>query len=160
MRKIDHTARYSAEDIAFLRTNYPPYVEDMIVQNGKTHGYDPDVPEVPEDDVTRVAIGAEANDGVTTPVVDPATSAPRLVDPLGASDDGAGEDVGGADDDYDRWKVSELEADVKARNEMPETTNVEVVGTGANGKVLKEDLIKSLRLWDAQNPGALDTDED
>jgi hypothetical protein len=160
MRKIDHTKRYSAEDIAFLRQMGVPYANDWIARNAEEHGYDPNQSEVPEDTVSRTVIGAEGGVGNGAPVIDPATGAPRLVDPTNPEDviGGKSEDV---DDDYDKWTVAELEADVKARNEMPDTTEVQIVGTGKDGKVIKTDLIKGLRLWDADNPGALsDGDED
>lgn len=56
-------------------------------------------------------------------------------------------------DDYDDWTVAELETEVAKRNNDPENTDtpVEVVGTGSKGKVLKEDLIKGLRVWDQEN---------
>lgn len=56
------------------------------------------------------------------------------------------------EDDYEEWKVADLETEVANRNELPNTGQVTVVGTGRDGKVLKGDLIKGLRLWDQDNP--------
>jgi len=54
---------------------------------------------------------------------------------------------GDYDDDYDDWKVAELEAEVAEREPA-----VELTGTGKDGKVLKLDLIAGLRAWDRANP--------
>lgn len=56
-------------------------------------------------------------------------------------------------DDYDEWTKAELEAEVAKRNADPENADhqVEVTGTGRNGSVLKEDLIKGLRVWDQES---------
>lgn len=162
MRKMDHTKAYSPEDIAFLRQMGVPYAEDWIRQNAETHGYDPDQPNTPDDTLTKPVIGPEGAVGNGAPVIDPATGAPRLVDPTNPEATiGSAESESNMDDDYDRWKMPELQADVAARNEMPDTTQVEVIGTGQNGTVLKADLIAGLRKWDRENPDALkDDDED
>lgn len=56
-------------------------------------------------------------------------------------------------DDYDEWTKAELEAEVAKRNEDPENADSQVVvtGTGKGGAILKEDLIKGLRVWDQEN---------
>lgn len=60
-------------------------------------------------------------------------------------DDGADEDA----DDYDQWKVSELQAEADSRDPRPVVT-----GTGKNGAVTKADLIAALRVWDQENEEA------
>lgn len=50
------------------------------------------------------------------------------------------------EDDYDDWKVSELQAEVDKRNAAG--SEIEVSGTGRDGKVLKADLIAALRADD------------
>lgn len=88
----------------------------------------------------------EADNPALKSALDPnATQRAALPDPETPDEDDA--------DDYDEWTVAELEAEVAKRNNDPENTDtpVEVVGTGSKGKVLKEDLIKGLRLWDSEN---------
>lgn len=160
MRKIDHTKAYTPEDIEFLRMAGAPYMEDWIAQNAKTHKYD-----VPDGKTTDNGTPLEVKpvvgeDAAGEPVVtlDPNTGAPRLVDPTGGvvPEDQADEyDYG-----YDQWKVAELDSEVQARNKLEDRkTDVVVVGTGKDGNVTKADLIKALRLWDAENVGVL-SDED
>lgn len=147
MRKIDWDKALSEEDIAFLRQMGVQGTEERIAQHQAK--FDASVPDedIPNDELTQSAGDPAARVG--QPVETP--GGPQLVDPRtqGAAD------IIDEPDDYDSWKVSELEAEVTARNDMENTTNVEVVGTGASGKVLKDDLIKGLRLWDQENPGAL-----
>lgn len=148
MRKIDWTEPLGDDDIAFLRQMGVQTTEDVIRLHQESHGveyYGPD--DAPPDEVTRSAGDPSATMG------DPTGSGPQvLIDPTQADPQG---DAGDADEDYDKWKVPELEAEVAARNEMHNTTAVEVVGTGANGKVTKADLVKALRLWDSLNPDAV-----
>lgn len=59
------------------------------------------------------------------------------------------DDVEGFEDDYDEWKVGELEAEVAKRELI---APIDVVATGAHDKVLKADMVKALRLWDQTNP--------
>lgn len=154
MRKLDHTKPYSEDDIAFIRQMGVPYGEDWIRVNAETHGEPtPEPEEVPDDTVTRGVVGADAV-GQPPAQPDPATGAPRLVDPTQA---GAAELE---PDDYPDWSKGDLEAEVTARNQMENTTDVEVVGTGSGGNVTKADLVKGLRLWDQENPGALGKDDD
>jgi hypothetical protein len=146
MRKIDWESALSDEDIAWLRTTGQPGMEERIQAHQAQ--YDVQVPEeeVPEDTVTRSALDPTARS--STPAV--TGDGPVLIDPreAGRVDDEIA-------DDYDSWKKPELEAEVKARNEMADTSDVEVQGTGKDGAVLKEDLVKGLRLWDQENPDAL-----
>lgn len=51
-------------------------------------------------------------------------------------------------DDYDEWTRSELDDEIGKREKLAPVT---VVGTGKNGNVLVTDLVKALRLWDAEN---------
>lgn len=165
MRKMDHTKRYSADDLAWLRMAGSPYFNSLIEANAREFKYDPNTGvDIPEDTTTQGTVGDEAVVQPPAPVVqppapvDPATTAARRVDPTeGGSEGVSGED---ADDDYDQWKVAELENEVKARDKLSEdregVTPVTVVGTGKDGNVTKADLIKGLRLWDAENPDVLD----
>jgi hypothetical protein len=151
MRKLNHEKAYSADDIAWIRQAGFANGEDMIRYNSEQFGTKVEDPEIEPDMTLRTVIGAEARRPEDVTPVDPDTSAPREVDP--AEPTGDSEPV--ADDDYDSWKRAELESEVVARNEMPDTTEVSVVGTGKDGNVLVSDLIKGLRLWDQENPGAL-----
>lgn len=147
MRKIDWEKPLSDEDIAWLR-QAGFMSEERIAAHQAQFDKEVPEPETPEDDLTRSALDPQArvaeqvpSDGAPVRVV------PEQQDPAtGDGDEG---------DDYDQWKVSELEAEVTARNAMPDTTEVTVEGTGANGKVTKSDLVKGLRLWDNENPGVL-----
>jgi hypothetical protein len=147
MRKIDWTKALSEEDIAWLRTTGIVGIEDRIERHQAD--FDAKVPEddTPDDETTRDALnpGQRAAEAVNT------GNGPQMVDPT-ASDDQDDEDEG---DDYESWKVGELETEVKARDEMPETTACVPEGTGANGNVTKPDLIAALRVWDRENPDAL-----
>jgi hypothetical protein len=105
-------------------------------------------PETPDDTLTRSALDPTAR--VADPAEGTGTGSPVLVDPTNSGD---AEDIEG--DDYDQWKVGELEAEVKARNDLPDTSQVSVVGTGKDGNITKPDLVKGLRLWDQENPDAL-----
>lgn len=144
MRQIDWNAPLSGEDIAFLRQMGVIGMEDRIRWHQERHGAD-----VPEEQILP--------DGATASVLDPEARAstpvdegdgPKRIDPTQA-------DPVDLADDYDKWKIPELEADVKARNEMEGYDEVEVTGTGANGKVTKPDYITGLRAWDAKYPDAL-----
>jgi hypothetical protein len=148
MRKINWDAKLSEDDIAWLRQTGIVGIEDRISKHQDEFGGV--VPEVEDkgDGVTRSALDPEAGADSVIPA-SPAQTVPTKVDPTDADPQDT------EPDDYDVWKVSELEAEVIARNEMDNTSDVEVVGTGSNGNVTKPDLIKGLRLWDAENPGAL-----
>lgn len=147
MRKMDWEKPLSEEDIAWLRQAGFMSEERIAAHQAQ---FDKEVPEVdaPEDELTRSALDAAArvaeqieSDGAPVRVV------PEQQDPAATGGD--------FEDDYDSWKKSELEAEVTARNAMPDTTEVTVEGTGKDGAVLKEDLVKGLRLWDNENPDAL-----
>ena len=149
MRKIDWTKALSDKDIAWLRQAGFMREEQITAHQAQ---FDAEVPEdeVPGDELTKSAMDPQAR--VAQPVEGTGAGSPVLVVPEDAD---APEDDSEEADDYDRWKVAELENEVKARDDLPDTTNVSVEGTGADGKVLKADLIKGLRLWDQENPDAL-----
>lgn len=145
MRKINWEDKLSDEDIAWLRTTGAPGMEERIVRHQEQ--FEAEVPEVeiPEDKVTRSALDPTAGaDSLANQ-----QNGPLLVDPTKESSSADKED------DYDTWTKAELEEEVTARNSLSDTSDVEVVGTGKNGAVLVADLIKGLRLWDQENPGAL-----
>lgn len=151
MRQIDWDKELSEEDIAWLRQTGIPGMEDRITQHqGQYAAGVPDF-EIPKDEVTRSALdpnaGADAAVNLGT--------GPQKVDPR--DNDPQDEDE---PDDYDTWSKVELENEVTTRNDLANKSDgtisgVEVVGTGSNGAVKKEDLIKGLRLWDQENPDAL-----
>lgn len=64
-------------------------------------------------------------------------------------DDAEGEEAPALPDDYARWPKAELEAEVKGRNDQG--AGIEVVPTGAGGKVKVEDLVKALQEDDAKS---------
>lgn len=150
MRKIDHGKLYSEKDVWFIRQAGFPNGEDMIRMNAEEFGGTVTEPETPSDQLTKPVLGTEAGVVITPEGVDSATSAARLVVPVEPQPD-----VELPPDDYEQWKVDELDEEVTARNNLENTTNVEVVGSGKDGKVLKADLVKGLRLWDQENPKAL-----
>lgn len=154
MRKLDDEKAYTEEDIAWIRQAGIPFGEERIAQNAEKFGTKVPDAEVPDDEsgILRQVVGADAA-GVV-PEIDPESGAPRLVNPAGDQTDDE------PSDDYDQWSKKELEDEVAARNDMPETSAVEVTGTGKNGNVLAADLIKGLRLWDAENPDALKGDDE
>lgn len=146
MRKIDWDKALSPEDVAWLRQSGIMSEEQIERHQGQHKAEVPEI-EIPEDEVTKDALSAaRVRDRVVT------GDGPLEVDPTGGSDAPTEDEI---DDDYDSWKVGELNAEVTARNELPETSAVEVVGTGKDGAVTKPDLIKGLRLWDVENPDAL-----
>lgn len=156
MRKLDFSKPFSEADIAWLRQAGSVLTEEQIALHQE--GFGEDVPELEdvEDQVTRSALDPTARrvDRVES------DGAAQLIDPTKA--DPQGDDESSEEpDDYDTWNKTELENEVTARNVIAggsdgKVTSVEVVGTGANGSVKKEDLIKGLRLWDQENPGALE----
>lgn len=152
MRKMNMEGPLSEEDIAWLRQAGSVMTEEQIARHqAQFEAKVPDA-EVPGDEVTRSALDPSAR----TAEYVPGEGAPTQIDPTQAdsSDDAEIEDIDG--DDYETWKVAELETEVTNRNLMDDTTRVEVIGTGKNGAVTKTDLVKGLRLWDVDNPGALD----
>lgn len=147
MRKINWDEKLSDADIAWLRQ--AGFMSEERIANHQAQ-FDADVPddEVPNDALTRDALNPGAR--VATPVEGTGAGSPALVDPteeVPADDEG---------DDYESWKVSDLDDEIKARNQIEGATPVEVVGTGSGGNVTKPDLVKAMRLWDDQNPGVLD----
>jgi hypothetical protein len=154
MRKLDHDKAYSEDDIWFIRQAGWPNSEELIARNAEQFGIE--VPEVEGHDPAIPVVGSEAAAGTFIPP-DPATSAVRLIDPM--DPDGTkseGEEVADDDgDDYDTWTKPDLEGEVSARNDLADTSDVVVVGTGRDGNVVKADLIKGLRLWDIDNPEAI-----
>lgn len=146
MRKIDWEGPLTEEDIAWLRQTGIPAIEERIEKHQAQ--YDAKVPEVevPSDLVTVSALDPEGGGSTSALTGDgPMKVDPTLADP---QDDEA-------DDDYDSWSVEELKAEIEARNALPGTSKVEVIGTGKNGAITNADRIKALRLWDADNPEAL-----
>lgn len=148
-RKIDWESALTEDDILWLRNSGQPGIEERIRMHQEQYGGEVPDPETGDDLLTASALDASARASV--PVEDEGSSGPRRVDPTEA--DPQTEDT---EDDYDSWKVSELEDEVAARNEMEGTSQVTVEGTGKDGAVRKADLVKGLRVWDQENPGALD----
>jgi hypothetical protein len=145
MRRIDWESPLSDEDVAWLR-QAGFMSEEQIQKHQEQFGENVAEPEVEEDTSTQSALDPLGKTrGVPVEGGDP----PIDVTP----DPEAGDDE--ADDDYDQWKVRELQDEVVARNEMAATeenvTSVEVEGTGK-----KTDLINALRKWDDENPGVLE----
>jgi len=142
MRKLDLTNKLSDEDITWLRAAGHWSEEQIATHQAQFDAEVPD-PETPDDPATRSALDASSSAATPADTGD----GPRRVDPTEADPQGAG-----AEDDYETWTKADLENEVSARNADPDTTDVEVVGTGSNGNVTKADLIKGLRLWDQDNP--------
>lgn len=154
MRKIDWEGPLSDEDVTWLRQ--AGFVSEAQIVKHQAQ-FDAEVPDVElnPDGVTRSALDPAAR--VADPVEGMGAGSPVLVVPTEeGADDVPTEDDG---DDYDQWKVNELEAEVKARDEIADKREdvsfVKIDGTGKNQAVTKGDLIKGLRLWDQENPGAL-----
>jgi hypothetical protein len=145
MRSINWDKALSEEDIAWLHTTGQPGIEERIQRHQDQHKASVPELDVPEDTVSRDALDP------TTRAAEPVNTGngPQLVDPT----DNEIADIEG--DDYENWSKSELETEVTARNDMPDTGSVTVTGTGKDGAVLKADLVKGLRLWDQEHPDAL-----
>lgn len=139
MRPINWDKALSDEDVAWLRSSGMYSVEERIRENQERFNKEYEKPESGDDEVTRSALDPSAR------TADPADNAVFPTEPTDAP----------ADDDYDSWKVAELEEEVKARNDLENTSEVVVEGTGQHGNVTKADLIKGLRQWDRENPNAL-----
>jgi hypothetical protein len=147
MRKLEWGGDkpFSEEDMRFIvQAGVPGWIERAEAHQARFNKEMPDLT-VGGDTLTKYA------DDPTARVAELVESqgAPVLVDPTAKPP----EDSEG--DDYDEWKVADLETEVRARNEMPDTSEVVIEGTGRDGKVLKADLVKGLRLWDQDNPQAL-----
>lgn len=152
MRKLNDDKAYTEDDILWIRNSGIPFGEERIAQNAERFKLDVPPVEVPEPDANlREVVGADAAGEVGE--IDPGSGAPRRVDPV---QDPTVEVI----DDYDQWSKKELEDEVTARNEMPDTGTVVVEGTGKNGNVLAADLVTGLRLWDRENPEALKADDE
>jgi hypothetical protein len=147
MRSIDWSKKLSDEDIVWLR-NAGHMSEDQIATHQAQFDAKVPEPEIPDDTGTRSALDASS-------ALEPAQQGdgPMLVDPRNG--DGSEDET----DDYDQWSVSELKAEVDARNGLEGTSEVTIEGTGSNGKATKADLIKGLRLWDAENPQVVEPEE-
>jgi hypothetical protein len=145
MRKIDWDKELSEEDVAFLRQMGVQGMEERIATHQAK--FDAEVPdeEVPEDTGTKSALDPQARLGelVDTP------GAPQLIDPTKQGE--TEED----DLEYDKWTRKELDDEVDARNDMEGYGPVNITGTGAGDNVTKADIVKGLRLWDAEYPDAL-----
>lgn len=152
MRKIKWDEKLSPDDITWLRQAGFMSEERIATHQAQFDATVPD-PETPDDTLTRDALDPTAR--VAERAEGTGGGSPVLVDPTGSGDPGSDETEDVEPDDYDQWKVAELETEVTARNKMPDTTTVTVEGTGSNGHVTKGDLIKGLRLWDQENPGAI-----
>lgn len=141
-RKIDWDSPLSEEDVLWLRNSGQPGMEERV----QTHQgqWDAEVPEPemgdgPGEGQPVVSTGDGPVLLLQGPVEEP--------NPEDADDD--------ATDDYDSWKVPELEDEVGVRNGVEGTSQVSVTGTGKDGAVRKMDLIEGLRAWDRENPNAL-----
>lgn len=161
MRKIDWDKELSEEDIAWLRQAGIVGMEERIVRHQEQ--FDADVPdvEIPSDTVTVSADDATGRANRPTGVE---TGGPIKVDPTQADPQQDEDDEDDEGDDYDTWPVADLEQEVTARNDLANDSDgkigsVEVHGTGKDGRLLKADLIKGLRLWDVENPGAIKPSE-
>lgn len=150
MRKIDWKRPLSDEDIVWLRQSGMPDTEGIIERHQSQFAADVPPVEVPDDEVSRSALDAQARLADRVEAI--GNGAPVEVDPTQTGDE-AIENIEG--DDYETWTKDDLEAEVTARNGLPETGDVEVVGTGKDGNVLKADIVKGLRLWDQEYPNAL-----
>lgn len=148
MRNIDWTQALSDEDVAWLRQ--AGFMSEYQISQHQAQ-FEADVPEdeVSEDGLTKSAMDPDAR--IANRVPGTGDGSPQLIVPTEVEDDEEEPEA----DDYDRWKLSELETEVENRNKLEDTSDVTVEGTGKDGKVLKADLIKGLRLWDAENPDAL-----
>lgn len=144
MRKINWDEKLSDDDIAWLRQAGFKTEEQLAAHQAQFDAEIPE-PEIPEDTLTASALDPNAR--ASTPLE--TGDGPQLVDPR--QEDPPPDN----DDDYESWSMTELSAEVTARNKLPDTSQVEVTGTGTNGARTKADLVKGLRLWDRENPEAL-----
>lgn len=154
MRKIDWEKPLSEQDIAWLRQTGIPGIEERIERHqNETGGEVPEVNQT-EDTGTRSAFDPTST---RTQVVSDGASAPINVTP---SPEDVRTDTEDEGDDYESWKVAELKEEVAARNklsdEREDVTPISIEGTGKEGAITKQDVIKALRVWDDENPGVLD----
>lgn len=155
MRNINWDAPLSDEDVAWVR-QAGVLDEERIARHQEQ--FEAKVPEVKEtpDTNTRSALDPTAR------IADPIHPDSGPIDnslPIGGdeSDEDESDDLEEEQvEDYTKWSVPDLEEEVDARNAMPNTSEVPVTGTGKDGKVVKADLVKGLRLWDDENPRAFD----
>jgi len=149
MRKIDWEQKLSDEDIEWLRAA-GFMSEEQIAQHQDQFDAKVPEPEIPDDPATRSALDASSRANTSAETGD----GPRLVDPTQADPQDEEQD------DYDQWTAAELRDEVNVRNDDENTGPVTVEGTGKGGAVTKADLIKGLRLWDAENPPPPEATED
>jgi hypothetical protein len=135
MRPIDYDKKLTEDDITWIRQAGFLDAETRISRNAERFGTEVPEVETPEDTTTRSALDPSATAGDLGPNV------PGPIDPTNPEGDGAS-----GEDDYETWKVAELENECNTRD-----PKAEVVATGANGPV-KPDFIKALRLWDQEHP--------
>ena len=159
MRKIDYEKPFSEEDITWLR-QAGFMSEEAIARHQEQFGADVPEDESQEDTATQSALDPNARLR-GEPV-------PNDSHPVNISPDAGSVQAGDAltdddTDDYDSWKVAELKEEVAARNklsdEREDVTPVSIEGTGKEGAVTKQDVVKALRLWDQENPGVLDEED-
>jgi len=151
MRKIKWDEALTKDDITWLRAAGFMSEEQIARHQDQFGGKVPEL-EFTDDGVTRSALDPEAR--VADPAEGRGDGAPVLVDPTKPE----GEKNTPEEpvlDDYESWKMNELEAEWKARDDLKDTTDVQVYGTGKGGAVTKADIVKGLRLWDDENPDAL-----
>lgn len=150
MRKLNWEKPFSEEDFAWIAQSGIPGLAERAERHQERHNAKVPEIEVPEDTLTKSALDPQGRAAESV-----AHTGPQLVDPTKPVDDAAPVEEDDEGDDYDAWSKADLDAEVSARNALPETSEVTVVGTGANGGIRKEDLVKGLRLWDQENPTAL-----
>lgn len=152
MRKLNWEKPFSQEDFAWIAQSGIPGLAERAERHQARLGAEVPESETPNDTLTQSALDPQGRVANQVDGFDQ-LGAPQLVDPTKPVAEVPEEDDEG--DDYDSWSRPDLDAEVTARNDLPDTTEVSVVGTGANGGIRKEDLVKGLRLWDQENPTAL-----
>lgn len=150
MRKLNWEKPFSDDDFAWIAQSGIPGLAERAQRHQERMGAEVPEVEVPEDTLTQSALDPQ---GRTATPVD--HTGPQLVDPTKPVDDAPPIEEDDEGDDYDSWSKADLDSEVSARNSLPDTSEVTVIGTGANGGIRKEDLVKGLRLWDQENPNAL-----
>jgi|SRR6185295_11768128 len=153
MRKIDWSKALTETDVAWLR-QAGFMSEERIAAHQAEFGSEMPEDETVEDVLTKDALDSSAR--MADRVEGTGAGSPELVTPTEETPDEGEEEP----DDYESWKVADLEAEVVARNDLADkrgtVSSVVVNGSGKDGKVLKADLIAGLRVWDRENPDALE----